>query len=798
MSVTPSAPCGETSDSRIFALLIIGFGIGANTAVFSIAQALLFRPLPFHEPERLVWVANTGVGGGLSAVTSRTSNLRDWRKMNRSFEDLGAYFAFFDYGGLTLTGMGEPERLVGVGVTESFLSVLGVNPMLGRGFVPEECVWNGRKAVILTHGFWQRRYASDPAIVGKSMTIDNEPNTIVGVLPPTFDFAAIFTPTSKIDLLTPFPVSDETDRWGNTLATVGRLKPGVSVQQAQRELEVINEQLRKAEPGRWGLGAEVSPLQERITGRFRRAVIVLIAAVSIVLLIACTNLSNLLLARASARRREMAVRSAMGASRLRLVRQMLTESLLLSTVGAGLGVLIAIGVTRLVASTRAVSIPMLHTAGVDGTALAFTLLVAIGTGLLFGIVPALQVSGRDDHDALKDSSRGSSEGRRGTWTRNGLMVAEVALASMLIVGTGLLLRSFITLLDVDLGFQPRGAAAWRIETSRSFEKPAERVAYHQQLVRAVEAIPGVESVGLTDTLPLSRNRSWGIQAKGVVYQRGQTPIVFPRMVDHGYIPTMKIPLVAGRNFTAHDSADRQKVLIINETLARRLWPGRDAVGQIGSTGGVDWQVIGVVKNVRHASLEQEGEPEMYMPITQQVSYGSLDLVARFRTASVPVSEIRSALRAADSGLPLPDAQPLGELVDRAVSPRRFILQVLGAFAASALALASLGIFGVISYSVGQRMQEFGIRMALGASAGNMIGGVIRHTLGLTIAGIVLGLLGSLVLSRLIATMLFGVRSTDPLTFGAMALVLTVVALVAGYVPARRAARVDLASVLRST
>jgi predicted permease len=542
----------------------------------------------------------------------------------------------------------------------------------------------------------------------------------------------------------------------------------------------------------------VSPLQEKITGRFRSAVIVLICAVGVVLLIACTNLSNLLLARASARRREMAVRSAIGASRLRLVRQMLTESVLLSTVGAGLGVLIAIAVTRAVSATRAVSIPMLHTVAVDGTALAFTLLIAIATGLLFGIVPALQVSGRDDHEALKDTSRGTSEGRRGTWTRNGLMVAEVALASMLVVGAGLLLRSFLTLLDVDLGFQPSRAVAWRIETARNFAKLPERVAYHEQLVRAVEAIPGVESVGLTDTLPLSRNRSWVIRAKGVVYQPGQAPIVFPRMIDSGYLPTMKIPLIGGRNFTAHDSTERQKVLIINETLARRLWPDRDAVNQISLNGNDEWLVVGVVKNVRHSSLEQEGESEMYMPIAQQVSWGSLDLVARLTTSGVPAAAVRSALRSADPGLPVSDPQPLSELVDRAVSPRRFILQVLGAFAVSALALASLGIYGVISYSVGQRIQEFGIRMALGASAGNMVGGVMKHTLGLTLAGIALGLVGSLALSRVIATMLYGVRPTDPVSFAAMALVLTLVALVAGYVPARRAARIDLASVLRST
>lgn len=782
----------------VFALLILGLGIGANTAVFSIAQALLFRPLPFHDPERLVWVANTGRSAGLSSVTSRTSNLRDWRRLNRSFEDLAGYFAFFDYGGFTLTGQGEPERLVGVGVTETFLSVLGVQPIIGRGFVPEECVWNGRRAALLTHGFWQRRYASDPAIVGRSITLNDEPTTVVGVLPPAFDFASIFTPGSRIDLLTPFPVSDETDGWGNTLAIVGRLKPGVTGQDAQRELEVINEQLRQADRGRWGLGAAVSPLQEKIIGRFRRAVLLLICAVGVVLLIACTNLSNLLLARASSRRREMAVRSAIGATRFRLVRQMLTESVMLSACGAALGVLVAMAVTKGVAATRAFSIPMLHTVGIDGTALAFTMLIAVGTGLLFGIVPALQVSGRDDHEALKDTSRGSSEGRRGTWTRSGLMVAEVALACILVVGAGLLLRSFLTLLDVDLGFQPDRAAAWRIETGRRFENLAGRLAYHERLMRAVEAVPGVESVGLTDTLPLGRNRSWGVRAKGVTYERGQGPIAFPRMIDSGYLRTMKIPVVAGRDFTHHDSAENQKVIIVNETMGRKLWPGRDPVGQIALVNRDEWHVVGVVSNVRHSSLEQEAESEMYLPITQQPDWGSLDLVVRSRATSAPASSVRAALRAADPGLPVSDAQALDELVDRAVSPRRFVLYVLGAFALAAMALASLGIYGVISYSVGQRMQEFGIRMALGASAADVLARVMLKTLGLTLAGIGLGLLGSVALSKAIASLLYGVTSTDAVTFLAMALVLTVVALIAGYVPARRAARLDLASVLRST
>jgi len=784
----------------VFAVLILGLGIGANTAVFSIASALVLEPLPFHEPARLAWVANTGRSSSLSAVTLRTSNLRDWRRMNRSFEDLGGYFAFFDYGGYTLTGAGEPERLAGVGVTETFLPVLGVEPMLGRGFVAEECVWNGRPAALLTYRFWQRRFGGDPAVVGQTLTLNDRPTTVVGVLPASFDFAAIFSPGSRIDLLTPFPVSDETDNQGNTLAVIGRLKPGVTVDQAQSDLDLVNEQLRLADPARWGLGAAVRPLQEQITGRFRLAVVVLACAVGFVLLIACANLSNLLLARATSRRTEMAVRSAMGASRGRLVRQMLTESAVLAAGGAALGVLVALGATRLVAATRAVSIPMLATIGIDGRALAFTVIVAVGTGLLFGIVPALQVSGRDDHDALNDASRGSTESARRAWTRGTLMVVEVALACMLVVGAGLLLRSFVTLLEVDPGFRPDGAAVWRIEGRWDwFQNLDEKVQFYERIVREVETLPGVESVGLTDALPLGRNRSWGVRAKGVVYAEGERPGALPRIVDHRYRQTMGIPLVAGRDFTSHDTAESERVMIVNETMARRLWPGLDPIGQVALLyGEQEWRIVGVVGDVHHSSLEQAAENEMYMPMAQQGDYSTMELVLRTGLAPEALAPaVRAALHAVEPRLPAGDFLALGGLVDRALSPRRFILQVLGAFALAALALASLGIYGVVSCSVSQRMPEFGIRMALGATPADVRSRLLARTLALTGAGVLLGAAGSLALSGVLSSLLFGIEPTDPLTFLGVALLLTTVALAAAFVPAWRASRADLASVLRS-
>jgi predicted permease len=780
------------------AVLIIAIGIGANTAIFSVFNTLLFRPLPFHEPERLVWIANSAKGIGLSGVTSRSSNLRDYRRLNQSFESLTGYFAFFDYRSYTLTGDGEPERVVIVGVAQNFLDTLGIQPEMGRNFVDEECVWNGRPAVILTHGFWMKRYGGNPSIVGRTITINDEPTTVVGVLPASFDFSSTFTPGTRIDFLNPFPISDETDNWGNTLAMIGRLKPGVTIERAQAELDLINQQLQEADQGRWGLGAAVSGLHDQITGRFRRALVVLFSAVGVVLLIACTNLSNLLLARAASRRKEIAIRAALGAGRSRLIRQMLTESLVLSFCGAVLGVFIAYALTRLVAGTTAFSIPLLQAVTVDGTALLFTLVIALITGLLFGITPALQTSAKHEYRALNDSNRGSSEERSRTWIRKGLVVAEVALACVLLVGAGLLLKSFVTLMDVDLGFQPNMAAAWRIQSTYDYDEFDNKNSYFKRLVHEVENVPGVEAVGLTDTLPLGRNRSWGIRAKGEVYAEGKNPSAFPRMVDSEYIQTMRIPLLAGRNFTPHDTSDKENVMIVNEAMAQRLWPDRDPIDQYVLLGDTEWHVVGVVANVRHGSLEEEAGLEMYLPITQQRDWGSLELVVRTKKPpELIAADVRAALHAVDSGLPASDFQTLGQIVDRAVSPRRFILLLIGAFAATALVLASLGIYGVVSYSVTQRAQEIGIRMALGASASQVQRRIVVETLALTAVGILIGTAASLGLSRLMASLLYEVSPTDPLTFVSMMLLLTVIAALAGHLPARRASRIDPMSVLGS-
>ena len=400
--------------------------------------------------------------GGLSGVTTRVANYSDWRKQNQSFEDLGAYFAFFDYGSYTLTGAGEPERRRGVGVSQNFLNVLGVQPRLGRGFADEECIWNGKKAVLPTDGFWRRRFGADPGVLGRSISLNGEPTEVVGVLPPAFDFSSIFVPGAKVDFLLPFPISEETDHWGNTLAVIGRLKPGRTIRGAQAEFDLINKRLTQSYPNRGGFGARMTGLQEQISGKFHASFMVLSCAVCSILLIACANLSNLLLARAGARRKEFAVRIALGARRSRLIGQMLTESILLAACGAALGLPLAYAATRALAHSSAFNIPLLRSVSVDGTALLFTLVIAAATGVLFGIVPALQLSSPDVQDGLKDDGRGTSEGGRRTRMRGALVVSEVALACMLLIGAGLLIRSFLRLLDVDPGFRPEQAAAWRL------------------------------------------------------------------------------------------------------------------------------------------------------------------------------------------------------------------------------------------------------------------------------------------------------------------------------------------------
>jgi predicted permease len=535
-----------------FAVLIAGLGIAACTTVFSVVNAVLVRPLPFRDPQGLVWVANHDASG-LSGQTTQVGHLLGLRERNQSFSDLAAYFAFYGVGDNLLSGNGEPERLSGVPVSENFFDVLGVKPQIGRLFQPEECKWNGPKAVLLGHGLWVRRFGSDLSIVGQSLTINSEPVTVVGVLPASFDFSPVFAPGSQIDLYFPFPLSNETNRWGNTLAIIGRLKPGVGLERAQAELKVLAGQLTREHPEWNDFEGKITPLAQHVSGRFRLALTVLACAVVVVMLIVCANLSNLPLARAAVRQKEIAIRAALGAGRRRLMRQMLTEGLLLSLAGAALGVALAALGTSYLSRLDAMSIPMLRSVKTGSAALGFSLLAAVLSGVVFGLAPALQAQGQALHDALKDSSRGSTAGRERNWVRGALVVSEIAFASVLLVGAGLLVRSFVRLLDVNLGFRPEHAAAIRVDPDSRLTTQDQQNAYFDEVLRRARNVPGIEAAGLSDALPLGRNRSWGAGAKGQVYPKGQYPSAFVRVVSDGYIGSMGIPLRSGRDLEVRDA-----------------------------------------------------------------------------------------------------------------------------------------------------------------------------------------------------------------------------------------------------
>jgi predicted permease len=781
-----------------FVILIAGLGIGATSTVFSVVNTLLLRPLPFAESQRLVWIANRDTSG-LSGQTTQVGHMLDLQERAQSLDALAGYFAFYGVGDNLLTGNGEPERLSGVPVSANFFDVLGVRPQLGRVFNADEGKWNGPKAVLLSHGLWQRRFASDPAIVGTALILNEEPHTVVGVLPASFDFGAVFAPGSHFDLYFPFPLSPETNRWGNTMAMIGRLKPGVAVAQAHAEIRTLAEQITKEHPERNSFEGHVKALAEQVSGRIRLAVWVLAGAVGMVMLIVCANLSNLLLARAASRQREVAIRSALGAGRRRLIMQMLTEGVVLSCTGASLGVLLALGGTRALTQLDAISIPLLRSVETDATALGFTLTIAILTGIVFGLAPALQARSAALHDALKDATRGSTESRRRSWVRNALVVSEIAFACVLLVGAGLLVRSLVRVLDVEMGFEPARAATIRVDPESRYATPEQRNAYFDEVLRRVKAIPGVESAGITDALPLGRNRTWSPRAKGVTYERGRGPSAFVRVVTDGYPAAMGIPLKAGRDISERDVPSSEPVIMINETMARTLWLGQDPLGKIVLNAcAPERRVIGVVGDVRHLALEQPSGNEMYIPMRQCRDQSSVDLVLRGALAPASCAgAVRAALRPLAPNLTTNDFRTLQQLVDKSVSPRRFLVLLLAGFAAFALMLASLGIYGLISYSVNQRTQEIGIRMAVGASGRDVQMRIIVQTLRLAAIGMAIGTLASWALARGFRGLLFGVTATDPATFAGMLLVLTTVAAVAGYLPARRASGIDPMAALRA-
>jgi predicted permease len=691
-------------------------------------------------------------------------------------------------------------------VAQGFFETLGISPYAGRLYRPEEFVHGAPTAALLSYPFWKRRFGGDRSIVGRTVDLSdkvdlgNKSVLVVGILPESFDFGSVFSPGAKVDLFVPYIMDDFRDD-GNDLALVGRLKPGVSLAQAQAEADRLFPQFffnnKHPEYGK-GYTGQLTGLKEYVSGKLRRSLIVLWCAVGLIQLIVCVNLSNLMLARAAARSKEFAMRRALGAGRARIVRQLLTESLVLAACGTLLGLGLAWAGVAWLAHQGSLALPLLHTVRVDGTALTWTLLFAVATAILFGIAPALRMSSNRLQEALKDGGHGTSTGRGHDRLRSTLVVTEIALACVLLVGAGLLLRSFLRVLDVDLGFEPSRAAAISVDYDAG-GSPAKQAAIWQDVVSRASHIPGVEAAGISDNLPMSRNRGWGIAAKGTRPLTNQDFIpVFVYIVSPGYLEAMSMRLVAGRDVSWEDLVNNRNVVVVNETVAHRLWPGQNPIGRIAIAGGAQTEVIGVISDVRETSAEDAGDAQMYLPANKQFGPEGSYLVVRskMRPAALAGSVMRT-LRAINPAQPASEFIPIQSLVDHATSPRRFFVLLVAAFAGLGLLLASLGIYGVISYSVTRQTQAIGIRMAVGATQARILLDVIGQTLRLALIGVAVGVVGSFAVSRLIASLLFQTAATDPLTFAAMVALLTAVALLAGYLPARRAAKINPMVTLRA-
>ena len=791
----------------VVAIVVLALGVGVNVAVFSVVNTLLLRPLPFPDSQKLVWFtggksldAKTRADGGLSGGTFTVSAYEEFKHHNQSFQAMTVFQPFYNSLQYKLTGWGEPRRLDVVEVADNFFPTLGVQAAMGRNFNEEECVKGGRPAAMLDYFFWKTHLAADPAIVGKTITINNAPVTVVGVLPASFDFGSVFAPGKKVDVFVP-AVMDFWATWGNTFAMVGRLKPGVTLAQAQDEADRLFP-LLKAEHRDWfeDYSSDLDTLKDHVEGKLSRSLVVLWSAVGMILLIACVNLSNLQLGRAMTRGKEFAMRRALGAGRERLMRQLLTESLMLSVAGSALGLALALGLVSYLAHQKAMTLPLLTTLHLDGSALAWTLLIAGSVGILFGLAPAVRMSGVHLLGTLKSGGTGMSAGRGHERFRSMLVITEVALACVLLVGAGLLLRSFLHVLQVDLGFEPARAWAMDIDLPPAGDNGQliKRATLLKTEIERVSTLVSVQAAGITDMLPLGRNRSWGLQSVGRPHAKGADQIAFVYLITPGYLRAMGMRLVAGRDFSWDDTPDKQHVILVNEAAARREWPGENPVGKLAyATGKTPDLVVGVVADVRESTVEQAPSVQMYVPITQNADVEGPMLVVRSSGERVALGgSLLAALRSLNPLQPATELRPLQSLVDHSVSPRRFFAQLVGIFAGLGMLLAAVGIYGVVSYSVTQKTQEIGVRMALGATAWRVRREVLEQTLRMSLAGVVLGTAASLGAVRLIASLLFAMSPWDPLAFGGVAVGLIAVALVAGYVPARRASRIEPMAALR--
>jgi putative ABC transport system permease protein len=776
------------------AIITLALGIGANAAIFSVVNAVLLQPLPYLEPERLVLLWGNFRRDNSTAHINPLDFL-DYREQNRTFEQLAAFAP--DINDVALTGSGEPERLWGDAVAANFFDLLGVKPALGRTFVPEEEETDRNPEVILSYGLWQRRFGGDPSIIGRAITLDGYSYIMIGVMP------AGFKPPRASDLWVPCRVRGFTnDRKGHFLRAIGRLKPGVTIEQANADLDAIARRLGEQFPdtnANWNV--RLVPLQEQMIGNVGQSLWLLFGAVGFVLLIACANVANLLLARTATRTREIAVRSAIGASRWRVARQLLTESLLLSLCGGALGGLTAVWMLDLLVSISAGNIPHWTQVAIDTRVLSFTLLASILTGLLFGLASALHASKPNLIETLKEGGQSATGGARGNRIRSLWVVSEVALAVIVLVGAGLLIRSLIRLQQVDPGFDAENVLGLRlILFPAGYRQPEPVIAFYEQLRQRLAALPGVQAVGTISELPLSgQQNDYGFRFEGRPRDPNRRVSADWRRVDHGYFRAMNIPLLRGRGFTEQEARADSKVAIISDFLARRFFPNEDPVGKrllFDFDREMPFDIIGVVGDVHHCALHIGVHQTIYFP-----SLRLRDFNLVIRAAGAPANlaaDVRRAIQEVDKNLPASAIRPMEDLLFNSMAQQRLNTFLLSAFAALALFLAVIGVYGVMSYSVTQRTHEIGVRLALGARMRDVVGLVLRQGMRLALLGVAIGLLGALALTRLVmaSSLLFEVSPTDPATFAAIAVLLTAVMLLACWIPARRAAKVDPRVALR--
>jgi len=779
----------------LIALLTLSMGIGANTAIFSVVNSLLLRPLPYSESEQLTWVWMDNRPEGIREDITSWPNFEDWRAQNQSFQAMaGVRDRRFN-----LTGAGEPEELYGANVSPNFFELMRVSPARGRGFNADEEHEGRDQVVVIGHGLWQRRFGGDANIVGQTLSLSGQPHTIIGVMPPGFQFP------NKTEVWKPLAPDAQTRRARGSfwLPVIGRLKPGVTRAQAQTDMAGIAQRLEQQYPNtNTGFGVNVVLMHEQLVGKMRTALWVLLGAVGCVLLIACANVANLLLARAATRQKEVAIRAALGASRGRVVRQLLTESVLLAAAGGVLGLLLARwGLDALVAFAPS-DLPRAESISIDRRVLFFTLGLSLLTGLVFGLAPALQSSKLGLGEVLKEGGRSSGGG--GRHTRSVLVVAEIALALVLLVGAGLLLKSSWRLQQVNPGFNPERVLKVRLSLPPSkYPEGANVVAFYQQLLERLRALPGVKAAGATSSVLLYKvHNSAGISIEGRPAPSGGSRPELPLdSVSPSYFQVLGMQLIQGRNFTEQDKRDGLPVAIVNETMARRFWPDEDPIGKRFTFGYAGPQarwltVVGVVRDSRRQGLDAPIRIESFLPYAQR-PLRAMEVV--LRTTDDPLTmarTVRSAVWSLDGDLPVSEIQTVEQMVGASVAPRRFNLLLLGLFALVAVLLAAVGIYGVMSYSVTQRAHEIGIRMALGAQTRAVLSLVIGQGMRLALLGVGIGLAVAVGLTRLMAGLLFGVSATDPMTFGAIALLLVGIALLACYLPARRATKVDPMIALR--